>query len=239
MNAVIIVFCIITVGISGYFLFRIIGYYRKQVKELNNIRLNLARDLHDEVGATLSSINFYSEAAKMKLQAGDSQSAVDLSLKIGQQARNTIYSLNDIVWMINPGNDTLGKLFERIDDFGSSLFVPNGKQFIFYSDPELVNFIVPLEHRKNLFLIVKEALNNAAKYSLCNTAELLINKSGRKIQVVIKDDGVGMSEKIKGEGNGLLNMKVRANDMGSKLIVESAPGRGTVITFMVPVPPIW
>ena len=206
---------------------------------MKSTRITIARDLHDEIGATLSSISFYSEACKINIINQNEDNSIQLIDKIGATSRNTIHSMNDIVWMINPKNDALGKLFERIDNFGKELFVSRGISFYFYSDPQLNNLILPIEHRKNLYLIIKEALNNTAKYASCSQIELLIKSIGNQIKVVIKDNGKGFDMDNLGDGNGLLNMRVRSAELGSKLMLESNPGKGTVLSFSLPSPPKW
>lgn len=211
----------------------------KALQQMKSTRIAIARDLHDEIGATLSSISFYSEACKINIVNKNNENSIQLIDKIGATSRNTINSMNDIVWMINPKNDILNRLFERIDNFGKELFVSRGISFYFYSDPQLNNLLLPIEHRKNLYLIIKEALNNSAKYASCSQIELLIQSIGNQIKVIVKDNGIGFDSSSSNEGNGLLNMRVRAAEMGSKLLVETTVGKGTVLSFSLPYPPKW
>ncbi len=211
----------------------------RMLKLLKNTRINIARDLHDEIGATLSSISFYCEACKINLLHNKTEPTLHLIDKIGTSSRDTIYSMNEIVWMINPKNDHLEKLFDRIEDFGKTLFVSRGITFYFYRDHHLLQMVLPVEWRKNLYLIIKEALNNIAKYASCTQVEVLITRKKSMIEVRIKDNGVGFNPNESKEGNGLLNMRVRAASLGSKLHIDSSLMKGTVVSFSLPYPHKW
>ena len=101
-----------------------LGVKRKRyLKLLKSLRSSIASDLHDEVGAALSSVSFYSEAALRHLENGNTEKTAEILRKMGTQSRSTIESMSDIVWMINPGNDSFQKLLDRIENFGHDCLI--------------------------------------------------------------------------------------------------------------------
>lgn len=213
---------------------------QKLIKQLEKIRLRIARDLHDDIGATLSSISFYAEAVKQRLGSNKADEAIKILDKMGAQSREMIGSMNDIVWMVNPNHDGTNQLLERLEDYGKGLFSSKGIRFMCYFDPEVMQAKFLMDTRRDLYLICKEGLNNAAKYSGCNLVEFLVKKTGKEIEVIIKDNGIGFNtEENNRKGNGLLNMKVRAEHMGAGVNIVSEINVGTSIRLVLPYPHNW
>lgn len=209
---------------------------KRVIKQLKKLRTHIASDLHDEVGAALSSVSFYSEAANIHIKNGNFPEAQQIIEKIGITSRKTIESMSDIVWMINPNNDNLLKLFERIEFSARELLSIKNIGFIFYNDPSLNNLILNIEIRKNLYLICRESIHNAAKYSEATQVELLIKLKKNNIIIIIKDNGIGFENETVKNGNGLLNLKVRTKQIGGEISIMSKPLKGTVISLKVPYP---
>jgi signal transduction histidine kinase len=212
----------------------------KRYRMLRNIeaaRYHIARDLHDDIGATLSSISFYTQALRQQVISGDTGKTLDTLERVGSLSREMMDSMSDIVWMVNPENDTSEKFFERIDEYGASLFASRNITFMFYADPDVHAVTFDMYKRKEFFLVCKEAMNNAAKYAGCSVFEILITKKGNNITTVIKDNGKGFDEQQIRPGNGLLNMKVRVTNLGGKLEIRSQPG--TTLSFQFEIPPKW
>lgn len=207
----------------------------RTLKRMEEFRFRVASDLHDDIGATLSSISFYSEAAKKKLLADKPEESLGILNRIGISSRETMENMNDIVWMVNPRYDGSDSLFERLEDYGRGLFAPRGIAFMFYADPVLKGMHFTI--RNDFYLICKEALNNASKYAECTVVELLIKNEGSGIVTFIKDNGKGFDENTVKKGNGLLNMKVRADSIASTLSVLSETGKGTTVRLHIASPP--
>lgn len=212
---------------------------RQTINELKKIRINIASDLHDEIGAALSSVSFYSEAAIINLKNNKPQQSIEILEKIGVTSRKTIDSMSDIVWMINPNNDTLLKLFERIENFSNELLGTKDAIFILNYDPKLNSLILNIDLRKNLYLICREAIHNAAKYSSASKVELTIKTKKGNIEVEVKDNGIGFDLLNLKPGNGILNMKVRSKQIGASININSKIGNGTTIKFVFPYPHKW
>ncbi|MDP1727551.1 MAG: histidine kinase [Bacteroidota bacterium] len=233
-----VVINVLSVGVLFYLL-RLSRKRYSLLKRMEAMRNRIARDLHDDIGATLSSISFYCEAITRRIHANKIDEGLKVLDKMGVQSREMIENMNDIVWMVNPKNDKMDRLFERLEDYGKSLFTSQGINFIFYADPQLLSSTFAMDIRKDFYLLCKEALNNAAKYAQCSTVELLIKKKGKELITIIRDDGMGFVLNEDTSGNGLLNMQVRANHIGGKLVIDTKSGQGTAISFVSSYPPNW
>jgi len=198
---------------------------RQKVKELR-IRNKIASDLHDEVGSALSSISLLSGMANMQPGGKD-----DIIRKIGETTRETLESMNDIVWSIQPKKDKLTDVVNRMRQYGQQLFTPLGTGFEFTVQGDIADLPLNMEQRKNLYLIYKEALNNAAKYAGARNISVTIGSRARKVVLVITDDGKGFDTTAQQEGNGLYTMRERAAILKGELDTKSIPGGGTTITL--------
>lgn len=233
-----ILFGIILLVLIGWLMLMI--YKKRQtIIQLKKLRINIASDLHDEIGAALSSVSFYSEAAIINLKNNKTEQSLEILEKIGKTSRKTIDSMSDIVWMINPNNDSLIKLFERIENFSRELLSSKNAIFILNYDKKLDNLVLNIDFRKNLYLICREAIHNAAKYANASKVELIIKVKKRKIEVEIKDNGIGFDVLNSKLGNGLLNMKVRSKEIGALININSKINNGTAIKFVFPYPHNW
>lgn len=221
---------LLSTGILG--LSAVVLFYRvrmNQLLRLERLRTRIATDLHDDIGSTLSSISIFSEMAGRESSHLSPQSSQMLK-RIGESSRSMMDAMDDIVWSINPKNDRLENLSLRICEFAGEVFEARGIRFKFEVPESSRDGAIPMEVRRNIFLIVKEAVNNIAKHSRCTRAMLKMETAGGRLVVVIGDDGVGMSGNATREtgGNGLRNMAARAGAIGASLTVES-DGKGTTV----------
>ena len=144
---------------------------KHQEKQLQ-IRTKIASDLHDDVGSTLSSISIISDLLQSRLD--DSPNAEEMLRKIGKNARNMLESMDDIIWSVNPQNDNFHNIIVRIREYAVTLFEPLDIKFTIEAPENIASLQVPMDVRRNLFLIAKEAMNNAAKYSRCTEQSLIL-----------------------------------------------------------------
>jgi len=200
----------------------------KQKQAILNERLRISRDLHDEVGATLSGIVMYSHLAKS--QANDGNQEVKNSINIVQEtASEMVNKLNDVVWLVNPEQDNLEKLIEKLEDFAGKATESQHIEFSINMPEKMDSFSLPIEVRKNIYLFCKEAINNAVKYSMGTLIELGVNRTDSNITFAIKDNGIGFDpEKVK-RGNGLNNMQTRAEEIGADYTLSTKQGMGTFL----------
>ena len=200
----------------------------EQKQAILNERLRISRDLHDEVGATLSGIVMYSHLAKSQAEQGIKE--VENSLNIVQEtASEMVGKLNDVVWLINPLQDTIEKLLQRLEEY-ATLTASAKNMNVSISDPgPLADIVLPVETRKNIYLICKEAINNAVKYSEGSMIELSVTRTEDIMEFTIKDDGIGFDPDNIKRGNGLNNMQQRADDIGAEIRFQKNSMSGTTL----------
>jgi signal transduction histidine kinase len=208
------------------FVYRI--YRARQLLRLNDIRNKIAGDLHDDIGSTLNSISIYSEVAKKKGENYDE--ALEM---IGDASRKVIEAMSDIVWTINAENDSFEKIIFRMTSHAYNLFHARNIEFTFHADEILNEKKLSLEERRNFYLIFKEAVNNLVKYSKATHASIDLTNENNLIRLRIRDDGIGFDTSKENTGNGLKNMKRRADEMKAEFKIESQTGNGTQIDLIL------
>lgn len=218
----------------AFIIWLIYSYRLRQIKKMYAVRAKISSDLHDDIGSTLTSIRHYSEMAKQK--TGNNIPGVTQILdKIGENAGDMIRSMSDIIWAVNPKYDDLITLRGRMENFAAEILSPKEILYAFIFDARSEQLKLPMEKRKNIFLIYKEALNNAAKYSGCKNVTIRFVHQSNLLILEIKDDGSGFDEQTVRRGNGLSNMSSRIQEMKGKIKIDSSPGKGTNIELEIPV----
>lgn len=215
----------LTIAGVAYWFYR---YRLMQAIKMERLRTRIATDLHDDIGATLSSISMYSEAVKNQVKEKLPQLESVLE-KMGENSRNMVSSMNDIVWAVNPGNDQGEKIFERMEAYARDACAIKDIKLHFNSDPEWNQHSFALEYRKNIYLVFKEALNNALKYSEGNNIWVMVDRKGSHLHLLIRDDGKGFDVANGYKGNGLKNMQARANEIAGVVKVTSVMKEGTTV----------
>jgi ligand-binding sensor domain-containing protein/two-component sensor histidine kinase len=209
----------------GYAFYR---YRVGQILLLQRMRNKIAADLHDDIGSTLNSIALYSDLAKKQPVQRDYALGM-----IAENARKIIDSMSDIVWMINPKNDSFDKIVFRMRSLTHDLLKTKKIECQFKYDETLNELSLPMGMRRNIYLIFKEALNNMTKYSNATRASIKMLHENNSVILVISDNGTGFDRKHSHNGNGLINMAQRAEEIGAKLNIESEQGVGTSIELNV------
>ncbi len=218
---------VLGVGATGMYLFS--RFRQRQRAKLQHVRDRIARDLHDDIGSTLGSISFYSEALKRKLGSTDDAMAKQVADKIGASSREMIDQMSDIVWSVDPKNDDAGALSERLRGFASDLLAARNIALDFRADEGINDRKLSAEQRRNIFLICKEVLHNTVKYAEAGHVTITLTATGRALELMISDDGKGFDPDNTDSynGNGLPNMRARAAAVGAEFTIDSAPGKGT------------
>jgi two-component system, NarL family, sensor histidine kinase UhpB len=207
----------------------------KRVLEMERVRLRISRDLHDDIGSTLSSINLISHSAKKKLGAHElDKTKVHLD-NIEERTQHILGNMRDIVWNIQPQNDTLSRLLQRMEETAVTILEAKNISCSFSFPKNNINVALPIDLKRNLFLIFKEALNNISKHSGCTHAEISLNIEKNILYMQVKDNGNGIPEENQA-GNGLQNMKYRAEEVNATFEMQSAKGKGTAILFTAKLP---
>lgn len=234
-------FYIICVVIAGLVIY---GIYRYRINELlkrQAIRNKIAQDLHDNVGSTLSSISVYSQVAKIYKQQDKSDALQETLEKISSTSGEMISEMNDIVWAINPRNDNMQTILQRMESYARPLLTAQEIRLHFDYEPGIESMHLEMTKRKNFYLIFKEAVNNAMKYSGCRNLHVTIRRQQHLLRLEVQDDGNGFDIRQAGQtsslsGNGLRNMELRTKEMKGKLNIVSMPGEGTTIALEFPIP---
>lgn len=202
----------------------------KRLIEIEKMRNTIARDLHDDIGSTLSSINILSKVALVE-QNGDTQNYLQ---RIGDQSTRMMEDMSDMVWSINPRNDSIEKVITHMREFATEIFESAGIEYHF-SDNSKAGLTLDSDRRKNLFLIFKEAVNNAAKYSKANLVEIELYQQDHSLILKIKDNGKGFDKQKITTGNGLRNQLERAKEVNGNITINSHLGRGTELELHLPI----
>ena len=213
-------------------IYTVYRYRINQLLQLQRMRTQIASDLHDDIGSTLTSISYYSEI--VKLQIGEDETALQHLLdKIGSNARDMVSAMSDIVWVINPANDETTSLVAKMKSHANGMLEGRTIQYTFDIKGEEGSGKLNLQQRKNIYLIYKEALNNSIKYAGCSHIAIDITQSPRYVSLQIRDDGKGFQILKATAGNGLTNMKKRAAEMHAGFCIDTVPGKGTLIKLLV------
>jgi signal transduction histidine kinase len=199
------------------------------------LRKKIARDLHDDMGSTLSSINIISKVA-LQQHPADGHLKNQLS-SIKDYSSDMMESMSDMVWAINPLNDSMESLLIKMKEWAAEICEP--KQVSLHFDTDGNTGLVKLDavKRKHVFLIFKEAVNNAVKYSECKAIfiKLVHNEVEKNLELVITDDGNGFDVAHHKTGNGLSNMQARAAILQGQMQIVSSNNKGTCIHLVCPV----
>lgn len=234
--------CALVLSLAVYFIYR---YRINELVKRQAIRNKIAQDLHDNVGSTLSSISVYSQVAKIYHKQQKQNELYHALEKISDTSTEMISELNDTVWAINPRNDSMNVILQRMESLAKPLLASQGIQFHFRYDSRLNHLNLQMEKRKNFYSIFKESINNSIKYSECKNIWVEIEQQNSRIAMKIKDDGKGFelsktseghkSSDVFGGGNGLKNMQRRAKEMKGILRIISEPGNGTSVQLDFPI----
>jgi signal transduction histidine kinase len=201
----------------------------EQERALERERTRISRDMHDEVGSSLSEIAILSELAKKK----PSEAETHIN-EISERATEVIDSVSEIVWAMNPQNDKLDNLIGHIRRYSIKYLNLSNIECQFSAPEKIPSQHLSTELRRNIFLVVKEALHNIAKHAGALKVLFTIELASGQLVIEIKDDGKGfIITESSGIGNGLINMRKRIEDTGGIIKIESIPGKGTQIHFSV------
>ena len=205
----------------------------RQHEALERERARIARDLHDQLGANLTQVALLGELAESdKDQPAEVESH---ARQIAQTARDTTRSLDEIVWTVNPSNDTLNGLINYVCKYAQEYLAVAELKYRLEVPPQLPAVPISPELRHNLFLAAKEAINNVVKHSHANSAWVRLQLEPREFTLEIEDNGTGLPAGAENKGrNGLRNMRKRMEDVGGKFEVSPGAQGGTRVRLTAP-----
>lgn len=221
---------LLILGIIVYF-FRVY-HFRNEIR-MQKVRNEIASDLHDDVGTTLSSITFLGELAKSKFDKKPEDIRPILE-KIMAESKEMMQTMRGMVWTINPQNDNAEDFFDKVKAFSEAILGSKNMQLTF-SVRGVEDKDLDLEAQRNLFLIFKESVVNIGRHSDATNVKIIVQREKDHLWILIKDNGKGFDRDSGADGNGLRNIKNRAGQIGGDLSVESESGKGTQIKMVIPI----
>jgi two-component sensor histidine kinase len=209
--------CLVIIGLTVFYQYRI-----KQIEIQHRIRREIANDLHDDLGSNLNSIKIFTHLAM------ENKKNTSYLQELENLVGGTLIGLRDLLWVLDDANDNVASLTERINKF--ALPIAEASQITFSCNSEQGNATISKNEKRNLFLIMKEAINNSFKYAHCSSIKVtLISDKLNKISITIEDDGIGFNTDNQLGGYGLNNIKYRATQIKYSSRFLSEPGKGTKI----------
>ena len=203
-------------------------YRIARLLEIANMRTRIATDLHDDIGANLTRIALLSEVAK---QGAEEDGPLASITRI---ARESVSSMSDIVWAINPKRENLIDLTRRMRQHADDIFTQRGIELRFTAPAATDSRKLGVDVRRDLLLIFKEAVNNAARHSHCSVVDIALKAEGSRLVLTVADNGEGFDQSTESEGQGLTSMQRRAQRLKGILEITSGGGSGTTVAIAVP-----
>jgi len=210
---------------------RILKLEKEQAIEKERNRI--ARDMHDDLGSGLTKIAILSEVAKTQVASAQASANLDV---ISNASRELVDNLQDIIWVLNPQNDSLNSLVLYIREYAECFFEPAGLQYEFSHDVIDGTITLSEEQRRNIFLAIKETCNNIMKHAGCTRVCISLKLTHNRLIISIKDNGCGFdSNEIGLFSNGLQNIRSRMNQIGAEVSIVSEKNIGTATKLTIPV----
>jgi len=204
----------------------------EQQRALDRERTRIAQDMHDDLGARITRIGLLTELVRRKVPQNEEMNKV--SARIEEATREVVHTLDEIVWAVNPKNDTLDRLAAFIAQYADDYFEITPIRCRLDLPSNLPPLPLSAEMRHSLFLVVKESLNNIAKHSEASEVRITLTYEHPRLRILIEDNGKGFSlEEANPTRNGLMNMKKRIEEAGGKLDLASEKGKGTRIQLEI------
>ncbi|HTB81242.1 MAG TPA: two-component regulator propeller domain-containing protein [Opitutaceae bacterium] len=226
------------VGIGRYVFFRRLRLRLHELEQkaaLDRERARIARDIHDDLGGSLTQTILLLELTRKN--RADSGRVEEYARRISSSIRQVVQSLDEIVWAANPANDTLSAFVDYIGHFAAE-FLQTANLRCRLDLPEVVPArpLAP-EVRHNLFLVLKEALNNIVRHAQAGEVRLSLAVTNESLNLIIADDGQGFEARPGAAGaDGLRNMRQRTEEIGGRCVIEGRPGTGASISVFLPWP---
>lgn len=255
LNEIKLTYIIITIVMTffiGFIIFVVLMYNRKQLlylkekqlkeaehqnqllqkelekqKSIEHERERISHDMHDDLGAGISALKLQAEFLKQKAEDGELKNDIDELLKTSEEMN---LSMREMLWSLHSGNDTLGSFVDYSSIYAQSFLKKAKIKLSIGTENVIPETIISTEQRRNLFLCLKEALNNAYKHSQADQLKLSFIQENENFIMNISDNGIGIHQE-KPAGNGLRNMKRRMHEQNGQC--EIATESGTHLLFRI------
>lgn len=195
-------------------------------------RLRISKDMHDEVGASLTRISILSQLAKN--HTNDQEKSTKLVSQINEIAGDVVDEMSEIIWAMNPKNDSIDSFASYLRQYASGYLETAGIEGSFSFPAQMPDTLMSSEQRRNIFLTVKEALHNVVKHAKASKVEVKLSLVKNLLSISIHDNGLGFENlNQNSSGNGLVNMQKRIEELDGQYFITSEPGKGTGIILSV------
>ncbi len=224
----------ILVGVTMIAILAALYQYRvAKLLEIERTRLRIARDLHDEVGSTLSSISYFAQAIRNEAGAHPLNGTEKFLSLISESSSHAKEAISDIVWSIDPANDNWEKISAKLQRYASDLFESKAIRYAIDLPVACSIDTMDMERRRNFWLLFKEMVTNAARHSQCTEVKIQLAAHGKLLCLSVQDNGIGLDPELPTNGNGVNNIRARAQSLRARLDLRTLPGAGTrwEITF--------
>ncbi len=219
-------------------------YYQEKQSLLNDLtsklaltemKVKISRDLHDDIGSTLSHISMQTDIAQKRLK--NKQDILDLVESINTSSKEMLQSMSDIVWSLNPTNENTAQLIERIQNLCAISFPLNHIEYEISIDENIQHHHIKAPALKEIYLIMKEAINNCLKYAQCTHVTIRFTLLEDRLFIGLQDNGKGfdiLTPQSSMGGTGLRGMQARASSIQATLSIVSNPVDGTAVNLLFP-----
>lgn len=226
-------FIVMVLGMIIYFF--LLYKFRQQAK-LQKVRNDIAADLHDDMGATLTSIGFFGELIRKKIiNRAEPSEILPLLSKVIDSSKESVETMRGVVWTINPNNDFALDFFEKLKYYASEMLSTKQVELSFEVEG-VAQQELGIEVQRNLFLFFKEAINNILKHAKAKTTTVKIKMQSRKFWMEITDDGLGFDTNESFDGHGLGSLRKRIENLNGTLEIRSKTDGGTALEVTIFLP---
>lgn len=212
-------------------------YHINELLKTERLRMQIAADLHDDIGSSLSQISIISEVILARMSRNDPELVKPLS-SIAESSRELVDSMKDIVWAINPRRDNLRDLVHRMRHFATETLTAQDLNFDFIAPDQLPEANLASNTRREIFLAFKETVNNSVRHSNCSAINMKLCVEDGMFHLDVEDDGSGFDPLEANQGHGLFNLRQRAERIGGTLDVCASKGHGTRASLIAPLKPL-
>ena len=219
--------CVILIFFYGLYRYRIM-----QLVRLQNVRNNIATDLHDDIGSSLTNISILSELSTKNLS--EPEKAQPFLQRISEEVQASSQAMDDIIWSVNSRNDSLEETMARMRRYAAELFDNSETNCHLQLEEKRSNKKLSMEQRRDVYLIYKEALTNIHKHAVAKNIWINVDQNQNHLLMQIKDDGKGFSDDLLTHRNGLKNLRSRVEKWDGKIGIQSKENKGTVIEIKIP-----
>ncbi len=218
----------------GLLLYSIHRYRLIKLLELERTRIRIAKDLHDDVSATLTGIAYFSEAISKEVGREKTPVMQKLISLIQESTEEVQEGMHDIIWSINPENDRWDVIFPKFRRYASDLCESRNISYNINFPETAQGKALAMEERRNLWLIFKELITNAVKHSECSSMDISITVERENLVLIVKDDGTGFDPSIPSERDGIKNIMSRTAALNGTANLTTSPGNGTYWKLLIP-----